>query len=129
MYIKTTTIIALLHGLLLSACSTFVPVEYNPEKLAYAALDDQGNPTLLCFDTISPNHCIHGNAEMLKKYSFKERILSQKYILILASPNQIDCRLESPRDCRVYFEHIYVDVTFDPDEIKNLKKQLKDTEI
>ena len=123
------TIIGLLHGLLLSACSTFVPLVYNPDNLAYVALDDRGNPTQLCFDTISPNHCILASDETLKKYSLKERILSQKYIVILAEPSQIDCKPDSPRDCRVYFEHIYVDVSFDPDEIKTLKKQLKDTEI
>lgn len=117
-------------ALLMLACSPMAPIDFNPDKLAYAVLDHQGKPTLLCFDTISPNHCVRGGEEsMIKHFNLKKRILLQHYILIIGEPTQIDCKLSSPHDCRVYFEHIYVDITIEPEEFNLLKQELKDTEI
>ena len=129
MALAKSPMICILSGLLLTACSNTMPMVINPATLAYAVLDDQGNPTQLCFDTISPNHCINASDETLKRYELKKRILLKKYILILSEPSQVDCRLDSPTDCRVYFENIYVDISIDPADIKILKQELKETEI
>ena len=129
MELANLPMLGILYGLFLTACSSTVPVLINPATLAYAVLDNEGNPTQLCFDTISPNHCIHASDETLKRYELKKRILLKKYILILGEPSQVDCKLDSPTDCRVYFEHIHVDISIDPAEIKKLEQELKQTEI
>ena len=118
-----------LCGMLLTACSNTIPVVINPYTLAYAVLDDDGKPTRLCFDTISPNNCIDASDEALKRYEIKKRILSKEYIVILGEPSQVDCKKDSPTNCRVYFEHIYIDISVHPDDIKILEEEFKETQI
>ena len=115
---------------LLSGCSTMTPIDIDPSRLAYAVLDASGNPSVLCFDTISPNNCITGQHDsLLKRLNPKNRILLQKYILVVGQPSQIDCKVKHLNECRVYFEHIYVDIAIDPKELDMLKKQLEQVDI
>jgi hypothetical protein len=115
---------------LLSGCSPMAPIDIDPDKLAYAVLDSTGQPSVLCFDTISPNNCISGQHDsLLKRLNPKNRILLQKYILVIKQPAQIDCKVNHPHECRVYFEHIHVDISINPDEMNILKKQLDKIDI
>lgn len=127
--INKNILAGLLIILVLSACSSYIPVTYNPYKLAYAVLDNEGNPTELCFDTISPNNCIHANKEALKRYSLKKRLIIQQIILILGEPSQIDCKADAPAYCRVYFDHIHIDIIISPDERESLEKEIKELHI
>jgi hypothetical protein len=115
---------------LLTGCSPMAPIDIDPSRLAYAVLDASGNPSVLCFDTISPNNCITGQHDsLLKRLNPKNRILLQKYILVVGQPTQVDCKIKHPNECRVYFEHIHVDIAIDPKELDMLKKQLEQINI
>jgi hypothetical protein len=122
--------VVLTMAAMLSGCDTMVPRDIDPSHLAYAVLDDKGNTTKLCFDTISPNHCISGEHEtLLQRLNPNRRILLQKFIMVLAQPSQIDCSMRHPNQCRLYFEHTYVDIVIDQKEMKELKKQLGEINI
>ena len=118
-----TTVLAMVA--LLSACDTMVPRDIDTSRLAYVTLDTQGEPSKMCFDTISPNNCISGNQDsLLKRFNPKHRIMLQQYILVVQQPVQIDCKINHPHECRLYFEHIYVDIQINTEEMNKLRQQL-----
>jgi hypothetical protein len=123
-------ILLLVIAILISACDTMEPRDIDPTRLAYAVLDSKGNTSKLCFDTISPNHCISGEHDsLLQRLNPRHSIRLQKYILVFAQPSQTDCRVHQPNECRLYFEHVSVDIVIDPAEMKELKKQLGEVNI
>jgi len=116
--------------MLFSGCSTFVPRDIKLSRLAYIYLDSKGEPSTFCFDTISPNNCISGTQDsLLKRLNPKHHILLQKYILVVGEPTQIDCKSDQPNECRLYFEHTYVDIVIESTELNQLKKQLQEITI
>lgn len=128
--LKKTSILAILLLFSLTACSSYAPRDIDPDRLAYVILDGNGDAQTYCFDTISPNHCISGRHEsLLKRLNPKHRILLQKYILVIGEPSQMDCNVRHPQECRLYFEHIYVDIVIDPKEMKQLKQQMEQINI
>lgn len=104
-------------ALVFSGCAMEM-VKVDQSTLAYITIDTEKEESQMCFDTISKNNCIDGVKEEIDKLANDKNKISYKqgYILIIGKPLQMDCCVDKPSQCRLYFNHIDVSLTMSEEE-------------